>query len=344
MELIYVKKDITKQKIDTGYLRNYSADISVCIDDSDNNDFEIKTSLPSRENLLWIENEIETTIYAEGFEYGGKITGCLIDVSANEITYTGNTWRGTLKDYIIEPPHGEDYYIAKSGTNLKELFTSLPHDPVLEFQECEYNLKNDLQFDRYITTEEGIAKALAAAGNDLRMRIEYSVEAPNPLGVAKCYIEPVRDLTDEIALSQDYGTGIKLKITRDYATPRHVICLGEGELKDRQVMHLYADENWNITKDEIQGATPTVIYDASSSKTLEHDGIKHFQELINSHEKIDINISDIGVETGDIIGAKDNITGEVVTSRVTGIIWKREDFGAYATESWEYRTKERSFI
>ena len=144
-----------------------------------------------------------------------------------------------------------------------------------------------------------------------------------------------------IEVSQDYNDNIKLRIQRDHNTPKHLICLGQGELKNREVIHLYADENWNITQTAIPGAYPTEIYDFSSTTALLSDGMKRYRELIDGHELIDVAIKDLDIRLGDIISARDRLTNENVTAEITNIIWRCTDYGDHKTEEYDYKSKVR---
>lgn len=337
MDLMYIRdRNGTK---DSGFLKHYEADFDITSDaDYVTNDFEIKMSLPSSdEELFFLENEISTIVYAEGTEYGGEITGSIIDTDERTITYTGRTWRGTLSEWIIEPPAGQDYLVV-SG-NLAESIRQLPHSDYIQVADTAYT-SNSFQFDRYIPTFDGITKLLAFAGSDLRIGVEFN-EGDDYDGIATLTVAPTRDLTSLVEVSQDYSENIKLRIQRDHTTPRHLICLGQGELKNRQVIHLYADEDWNITQTAIPGAHPTDVYDYSSSTNLLSDGMKRFQEIIESHELIDVSIKDLDIRLGDIIAARDRLTNENVTAEITNIIWRCTDYGDHKTEDYEYKTKVR---
>ena len=69
--------------------------------------------------------------------------------------------------------------------------------------------------------------------------------------------------------------------------------------------------------------------------------MKHYQELISQHTQIEVSIDGVNVNLGDIVSARDQITGESVSAEISSIVWKRSDFGDYATESYEYKTKVR---
>ena len=335
MDLIYSRTDQNGNQT-SGFLSHYEVAFDVSIDlEYVTNNFELKMILPdSTEQLLWSENTISSIIYVEGTEYGGEISGSVINVAENTITYTGRTWRGNLSQQIIEPPAGQDYRTV-SG-NLATSMRTLPLGPYISVQNTTYS-GGTYQFARYVTTLEGATGLITAAQSDLRMTIEW--ESSGYGGEAKLYITPARDLRSTIEVSQDYNSRVQLQITRDGNTPRELICLGEGELKDREVIKLYADENWNISTTPIAGVYPVETYDFSGSENLLADGRKLFLELIHNHEQIEVTIADLDIRLSDIIGAKDFLTGEFVSAEITSIVWRCVDYGTYQEESFEYITK-----
>lgn len=335
MELIYEKKK-NGVLVDAGFLTKYQGDFDITTDkNSPTNDFTIVQSLPNNgEDLLFKEGEIETTVYVDGTEWGGKITGVKpIDVSDNTVTYYGKTWRGMLMGDIIEPPAGQDYKVV-SG-NVATILRGLPMRSIFNVLDTAYT-SNTFQFNRYISTFEGMDDLLRFVQSNLRSKLVYNE------GIIDLSVIEARDRTDLIEVSQDYNDKVQMSITYDGDTPRRLICLGKGELKDREVVNFYADENWNITTTPIAGAYPTQVYDYSGSEDLSYDGRKKFQEIINNHRQFDIGISGIDVQLSDIIGAKDYLTGQVVTAEISGIIWRVSNFGTYQEEDFQYKTKVRT--
>lgn len=335
MELIYVRTDESGVKT-SGFLSHFEATFEISNDlDYVTNLFEITMELPdSKDGLLWIENEVECYVYVEGTEYGGVISGSEIDIAYNTIKYTGRTWRGMLSQWIIEPPSGQDYLIV-SG-NLADSLRRLPMGDWLQVADSSYT-GGSYQFNRYVTTFEGASSLLSTAQANLRMRIEFNSDMYE--GIATLTISEARDRTDEIEVSQDYNDRVQLRITRDGNTPRHLICLGAGELKEREVVHLYADANWNVSQTPIPGAYPVETYDYSGSSSLLSDGIKHFKEIIHNHEQIEVTINDLDVELSDIIAGKDILTNETVTAEITTIVWRVTNYGHYQEEDFEYKTR-----
>lgn len=335
MDLIY-RRTNQDMSIDSGYLSHFKADFDITTDiDNQTNDFEIETILPTTyEELLWVENEVSCIVFVEGTEWGGEIKGSVIDIEENTITYTGRTWRGTLDQYIIEPPAGQDYRVV-SG-NVATILRTLPMNPYLYVENTSYST-GTYQFNRYITMYEGVDGLLKNVNLDLRSNFAFS-EAN-----LRCSMElaMARDLRDLIEVSQDYNDKIKLRITRNGNTPKHLICLGKGELKDREVIHLYADDDWTISQTPIVGAYPVDVYDLSNTDTLLADGIKHYTEIIGNHKQIDVTIDDLDVRLGDIIGARDHLTGEYVSAEISKIVWRVENYGTHQFENFEYETKVR---
>ena len=335
MDLIYVRTD--QHGVQTsGYLSNYEIAFDITTDvDYPTNKFELTMVLPeSGDDLLWAENSISSIIYIDGTEYGGEISGSVIDIASKTIKYTGRTWRGCLDQWIVEPPAGQDYLIV-SG-NLADSLRLLPMGDYIEVENTTYT-GGTYQFERYCTTFSGVTGLLGDAQADLRAHIEW--ESNGYGGAAKLSVVPARDLRNTVEVSQDYNDQIQLKITKDGDTPRELICLGRGELHEREVIKLYADEDWNISTTPIAGAYPVDSYEFAASDDLLGDGRKHFLEVIHNHEQIEVSINDLDVQLSDIIGAKDILTGEFVSAEITSITRRCTDYGDYQTESYEYRTK-----
>ena len=341
MELMYRKEWLDDGTIEEGFLRRFEADFDITTDvDNPSNDFVITMALPDdAEDLLYLENEISTFVYCDGTEFGGIISGYDIDIEQNTITYTGRTWRGLLSLYIIEPPSGQDYRIVASGTNLATALRALPMHPMISIQNTSYTAGRQFQYNRYIPVHEGATNLVKDSNNNV-LRLKFAFDESTLK--AKLSIAPTTDRTDLIEISQDYDDHVKLSITRDGSTPKHVICMGAGELHEREIVHLYADDDWNVSTTAISGAYPVDTYDYSGSESLQTDGIKHFKELIAQHEQIEVQIDGLDVGLSDVIAAKDNLTGEYVTAEITKIIWKCTDNGQYQTENFEYQTKVRS--
>lgn len=338
MDLIYRREDSLYGTIDSGYLTHFKADFDITTDlNNYTNDFEIEMILPdSADDLLWMENRISCIVFVDGTEFGGEIKGSIINIAENTITYTGRTWRGTLEQYIIEPPAGQDYLVVDG--RITDILRTLPMNPYITVVDTPgVKLVFLYKFERYVHANKGIDGMLTDGNNDFRSSFVFSEANMN----VAMTIDPPRDLRELIEVSQDYNSKIQLQIVRDGNTPRHLICLGQGELHEREVIHLYADDDWNITRTPIAGAYPVDTYDISNSENLLSDGTKKYTEIICDHKQVKVTIDDLNIKLGDIIGARDHLTGEYVSAEISKIVWRAENYGTHQIEDFEYETKVR---
>ena len=338
MDLIYIRFDLENNINSSGVLHHYTADFDIT-DSLTNitNDFEIKMNLPPVDKLLYNENKVSTWVFIDGTEFGGIITGYTIDIEANQIVYTGRTWRGILSEYIIGVPVGQDHY-SVSGL-ITDIIETLPMPAMYQTVAAGYSV-GSYDFERYIPTYDGIIDLLLAADSSLRLFVNFEQTANTPDGNVTLVVAPQRDLRGLVDFSQDYNNKINLKITRDGNTPHKLICLGAGEGALQEVVELYADEDWNVSTTPIADACPVEVYTNTSSADLEADGRTKFAELIANHQQINVVVGKLDLQIGDIIGAKDYVTGQTVSAEIVNIILNIEDFGNYQTYSMNYQTKE----
>ena len=121
---------------------------------------------------------------------------------------------------------------------------------------------------------------------------------------------------------------INYNITQIKNRYNHLICLGQGELKDRQVLHLYIDKRGNITDTQaFKGFEErTAVYDYSSATDMDElksGGIARLQEL--NADRLDMTLPDMAMQIGDITGGTEKFTGATVKKQITNIIAKIDD-------------------
>lgn len=121
---------------------------------------------------------------------------------------------------------------------------------------------------------------------------------------------------------------INYNITQIKNRYNHLICLGQGELKDRQVLHLYVDGRGNITDTQVYTGMKerTAVYDYSSASSIDElrtRGIAKLQEL--NADSLDMTLPDMSMQIGDITGGTEKITGATVKKQITNIIAKIDD-------------------
>ena len=110
----------------------------------------------------------------------------------------------------------------------------------------------------------------------------------------------------------------------------HLICLGKGELKDRIVVHWYADQKGTLSHTQtIKGADErTSVYELSNADAaeLETKGKTKLQELRDTGSiDVDVESDGIDLDVGDTVTGRDNTTGIKVTAEITKKIIKIED-------------------
>lgn len=303
MDLIYTNSKLTDQ----GVLDNYAFDLSF---GESENDFEL---------ILGINPILESgaMTYIEGTEYGGIVDGRKATTNGETITYVGRTWHGILNSKIIEPDTGEDYLVVSGDAN--EVMLMLVNRLGLgSFFSVASELSginiSKYQFSRYCKGYDGIVSMLLSVGAKLKMKwVDRSV--------CLCAL-PIVDYTEYPV----DGDTARLSVEQYEKKVNHLICLGKGDLAEREVIHLYVDQFGRIG--DVQYYTGldeiTEKYDNSNSEDLRSDGIKNLLEL-RDNDKAEISIDEnetFSYDIGDIVGSTEMITGVSVAASVSQKIIK----------------------
>lgn len=301
--LIYTNADREDQGVlnDAYFDLEYGRD-----DDSQANTFELSIDRNSNTRL-----EDKTLVYIEGTEYGGMVKGIGTNTAEDVITYKGMTWHGLLNCHVLAPNSGQDHLVLQGDAHtvlrsliermqLQEIFTA-PMSP----SGITVNHKARYEYGYYT-----MAKMLAESSAKLKMSYEN--------GMVVLSAEPISDYSrkDELDTTQ-----VALEIEQDYLPVNHLVCLGEGELKNRTVVHLYANKNGVIstTQSLFGDDENALIYDYSNAdrEELDEKGREKLKELQNCNTvKVDIPEGRV-LDIGDLVGAIDPITGIYVATDVT---------------------------
>ena len=299
MDLIYTDTN----KIDVGVMKDYSFDLAF---GEDENNFQL--SITSDNNVC----EEDGLVYIEGTEYGGIIDAVEVYTAEKTINYKGRTWHGILNTKIIQPDSGAAYYTVSGDANtiLGTLITSLDLNGLFTASSASSGFTiNSYSFKRYTGGYDGIVDMLQTVG--AKLHIEWLN------GVVQLSAVAAVDYGED-DLSSDH---IALHIQKTYNPVNHLICLGQGELAQRTVVHLYCDANGNISTTQTFTGMEEVanVFDfpnAESAEELQKEGKKKLKELNNSDE-IEVSLDDAyEFDVGDKITADDAITGITVSSRV----------------------------
>ena len=304
MDMIYA--DASGNEI--GFLTDYSLDLEV----GGNNDFQIDT--PSTSQLL----DFDYSVYINGTEYGGVVSKIVVDTKSKKISYIGQTWRGLLSNYIIKPDSGQDYKtVSGTASNIiSGLITAFGINSRYSVTANSSITLNNYQFDRYCNLLDGIDKMLKSVNARLNVVCNNGAVTLEPVAI--------HDYSAELEYSQD--SDINFKITDNRDGVNHLVCLGKGELQNRQVVDLYIQQDGTIgTTQYYTGMNERAqTYDYSSVESLDElkkSGREKLAELQNS-QKLEMSIGEINVELGDIVGGRERITGITMKSPISRKIVK----------------------
>lgn len=280
MDLVYA--DETRK--DKNVLHSYKLDMAF---GKDENDFAVNVDLHDhccRKGYY---------IYAEDTEYGGIVDDIKADTEKSELTYKGRTWHGVLAHHVICPPPGEDYRVVSGEANtviqqiidlvgLSDLFVASTDDTGV--------LIRNYQFPRYCYAYPGILKMLKTYGLKLELRWV------NRMIVAAAL--PVRDYSQDDEFDADK---VPFSVEVKGRPVNHIICLGRGDLKNRNVIHLFVDEHGGIQPYTVNGVSPVedsdYILDTSMQVLFGQDEVEEVYD--NSSAEITTNYVPLASKPAD---------------------------------------------
>lgn len=299
------------------------ADIDIAVG-ADENDYEIGIRREQWDDRYNYGN----VFYIKNTEFGGIIGRKKINTAENTISLFGRTWRGKLGKKIIRPPAGQDYRKVSGELNtvLNELVTEQFNDYFVVSQEDTGVVISDYQFDRYCTLLSGITKMLKSVEH--RLKIRYIQQERGQPGYVELSAVPIVDYSERIELSQDSRLNFVFDEMRNGVN--HLVCLGKGELQERQVIDLYIQKDGSIGTIPYYTGIDEVaeVYENTSSESddLEEKGREKLQGLMNSTSfSMDVESLGIEVEVGDIVGGRDYVTGMYAAKPVAKKIYKVEN-------------------
>ena len=268
----------------------------------------------------WEKQPIEKghMIYIPDSEWGGIVSGIEHTTAKGTVTVTGITWRGLLHCIVIEPSPGEAYVTITNMEANHAITAALNghYAHLIDVSSEDTGVYVSASW-RYKYVAKALNKTLADYG--LALRVSYN----NVTKKIQLSAEPVDELTETIELSQDYGVDFTSKDGAEIPY-NHCIALGTGELEERMVRYLYYDgEGITTTKPQ--------DWDEADQRSLifEYPNAESEDELISSATdrlkqyipvksiEIDQVTANVPADLGDIIGARDRLTGMVGQSTVT---------------------------
>lgn len=308
IDLVYTDRN----GIEQGIINAYGLDLAY---GSDENDFEL--TLPIDKQL-----DMRSFVYLDGTEWGGIVRGGKESTLDENPVYvaTGKTWHGILSSTFICPASGEDYVTVSGEANaaIGRVLEYVGLADVFDASADGSGIEVSHRFERYTDCYSGIRKMLKSSGAKLKID-------KHPGCKPTLYAAPISSYVDTDEACR-YGSKI------EWGTPvNHLICLGKGELADRTVIHLYADENGNVSRtqtlfglDEVQE-----VYDYSSAEDDEllEEGTKKLKEL-QEVEASELSLpEDAAFDVDDIVGTVSEASGRSITASVSKVIVKIDEDG-----------------
>ena len=302
---------------DVGVLEPYDGDFAW---GNSENDFSIDVA---GDNVP----EVGSMIYAEGSDLGGIVTGYKSDVGAEAFSIVGHTWTGVLNRHVIGPDYGQAYLtltgdvtecvaqlIARAG--MGDLFVVNPSQVGVRVTHTFTGSQSATQQDtgRYMGCWAAVWQLLLETG--CKTRFAWS----DKLKRVVIDVTKRKDYTDNE--SQMVGVAM-VGITTQRVT-NHLICLGKGELANREIVHLYADIQGNVSKSQtIYGINEIAeTYNQSSAETAEliKNGTKHLKDLWKKSQQVTIKSNSTAqpFDLGDVIGgvdARSHVTAQAVVTK-----------------------------
>lgn len=270
------------------------------------------------------ELTFSSLIYILGTEYGGIIGEVLTDTTLDYVELKGLSWRGRLAKKIIEPPAGKDYKTVSGElhTVMKELIEPEFDGLFVVSQEDTGMIVNNYQFDRYCTLLDGLNKMLKSKWHRLQLSFRREQGEPGYLFIEAV---PITDFSNQIELSRDCRLNYTMDDKRDGVN--HLIVTGKGELQDRNILHLYVQENGEIGTEQYYTGIQEVaeVYENTSTETDElMSAAEDRLRSLAGKKTFRMDVAKLGLDVGigDIVGGRDYLTGMYIAKPVENIVYE----------------------
>ena len=262
-------------------------------------------------------------VYIDATEYGGVVDQVETLSTSEAATYRGRTWHGVLACKVISPDSGKDYYTLSGDLNacIRTVVSRLGLTGLFRGRagSCGISVTN-YQFERYVDAYKGLCALCASKGAVLRM----AHAADTSGGRVELWAEARRTAGDDECDSDVMEVGI----TENHRVVNHLVCLGEGELKDRVVVHLYADAKGNVSQRQSLFGVDEVaeVYDYSGAdrEALVERGTERLKEyqVAGSATADAVDAASYDWHVGDLLSAADMAHNREVTAPVVGKVVK----------------------
>ena len=259
MDLIYT--DETGKDIDI--ISAYVLDMAF---GADENNFELR--MPITDHCL----QKSYHIYMQDTEYGGIVDDIGVLTEDDEVIYTGRTFHGILEKKIIQPDGDYLYLSGEANAVLGRLIALLDVTDMFEASASDSGIYIvNYKVPRYVPAYTMINNMLHEYGGKLLIRV-------NELGKAVLSVKPY---INYFASEEWDRSEISYSFTKKLNRINHLICAGQGNLSERHVIHIFADENGNIQPYTLKNqplCDDDYILDARNQKLFGSDEIMDFYD------------------------------------------------------------------
>lgn len=280
--------------------------LSMDYGEESDNDFELVTR-------AGVELPAGCLVYVPGTGYGGLVRDPCV-LRSGKVTqriWRGPTWSGLLAQRVLRPDPGADYLTVSGELSraLSSILSRVGLSSLMEAGPATGASVSNHQFARYADAYAGLRAMLLAKG----YRLGFSREATGRTVVSAVPCSTyVDDSAGRFGFAYDRLT-----------PPNHLVCLGQGDLRDRTVIDLYADARGNVSATQtITGLAEVVqTYENSSceDEELREEGVRTLKELqVFSSLSVDLPEGG-GYDVGDLVGVRDYKTGVGARARITGV-------------------------
>ena len=279
-------------------------------------EFELDLAFGSDENALQLEARASEApaegqlVFIDGTEYGGVVDKVTYDAgreTSGIVLCKGRMWHGILAGKRLLPDSGSSYLSVsgKAGTVLASLIGRMGLSSF--FSAASDDSTVSYTFERFADGYSGLKALAEANGRKVSMRCVG--------GKVELSLPPVVDYADKV--DSDL---LDFTLTTVHRCVNHLVCAGTGELENRAVVHFYADAAGNVSHTQSLFGVDEIcaLYDYSNADEakLEEEGKKKLQGYqTKGSVEVDAH-DDIDVDVGDIISARDNAHGKIVSATV----------------------------
>lgn len=284
----------------------------------DNNDFELDMSVADATRSGREPIEDGDYVMVAGTEWGGVIDTHGFDNKDDVpmMAYKGRTWHGIMAASVIRPDSGQDYYTVSGDAVdvLRAIVSRQGLSKVFTVDGERGTTIKSYQFARYVDMYTGVKAMLASVG----MRLEIVA------GNGVCNVRPVKIVEWSSRIDDNF---LRFSMEQNTRPVNHLICLGEGELKDRVVVDLYMDEKGNVSQKQTLFGVDEVaeVYDYSSAKSdeLVEKGTEKLLDYWEKSKSVDVDSPEgVSPSIGDTVKGSSVVVPMQVEATVSKITAK----------------------